>query len=181
VGPNANAGSGFSRISESQATKTSSGSSRSSQERTGSGSAPPSSAPSGTARPAAARENFKDALLTEIRKSKAVFYNTVVAQAQKIEIAEDRVTFTFAAAHGTLRSMFEQNRAWLEGLAQQVAGRKIVVTSANGGESPTAPAAVTETPTPDRKTALKEQAMADAGVQALLEVFPAEIRDVEEM
>ena len=26
-----------------------------------------------------------------------------------------------------------------------------------------------------------EQALADAGVQALLEVFPAEIRDVEEM
>ena len=33
----------------------------------------------------------------------------------------------------------------------------------------------------DRKIALREQAMADAGVQALLEVFPAEIRDVEEM
>ena len=33
----------------------------------------------------------------------------------------------------------------------------------------------------DRKSALKEQALADAGVQALLEVFPAEIRDVEEM
>ena len=33
----------------------------------------------------------------------------------------------------------------------------------------------------DKKSALREQAMADAGVQALLEVFPAEIRDVEEM
>jgi hypothetical protein len=33
----------------------------------------------------------------------------------------------------------------------------------------------------DRKLALKEQALADAGVQALLEVFPAEIRDVEEI
>ena len=30
-------------------------------------------------------------------------------------------------------------------------------------------------------TALREQALADAGVQAMLEVFPAEIRDVEEM
>ena len=34
---------------------------------------------------------------------------------------------------------------------------------------------------PDRKTVLREQALADAGVQTLLEVFPAEIRDVEEM
>ena len=33
------------------------------------------------------RGNFKDALLAEIRKTKAVFYNTVVAQAQKIEVA----------------------------------------------------------------------------------------------
>ena len=29
--------------------------------------------------------------------------------------------------------------------------------------------------------AAKEQALADTGVQALLEVFPAEIRDIEEM
>ena len=33
----------------------------------------------------------------------------------------------------------------------------------------------------DRKSSLKEQALADASVQAMLEVFPAEIRDVEEM
>ena len=32
-----------------------------------------------------------------------------------------------------------------------------------------------------KKTELREQALADAGVQALLDVFPAEIRDVEEM
>ena len=33
----------------------------------------------------------------------------------------------------------------------------------------------------DRKSALREQALADAGVQTMLEIFPAEIRDVEEM
>jgi hypothetical protein len=33
----------------------------------------------------------------------------------------------------------------------------------------------------DRKSALRKQALADAGVQAMLEVFAAEIRDVEEM
>ena len=33
----------------------------------------------------------------------------------------------------------------------------------------------------EKAAALKEQALADTGVQALLEVFPAEIRDVEEM
>ena len=36
-------------------------------------------------------------------------------------------------------------------------------------------------PDADKKAALKAQALADSGVQAMLEVFPAEIRDVEEM
>jgi hypothetical protein len=124
--------------------------------------------------------SFKDALLAEIRKSKAVFYNTVVAQAQKIEVAPDRVTFTFSATQGALRSMVEQNRAWLESVAQQIAGRKVTVTSTNGAEN-AAPPSPEESPKADRKSALREQAMGDPGVQALLEVFPVEIRDVEEM
>jgi len=127
--------------------------------------------------------SFKDALLAEVRKSKVVFYQTVVAQAQKIDVTADRVTFTFSASQRALREMFEQNRAWLESLAQQVAGRKIAVTSGNGAD-PAATggaAAVQDAAKLDRKTALKEEALADAGVQALLDVFPAEIRDVEEM
>ena len=44
-------------------------------------------------------------------KSKAVFYNMVVAQAQKIEVAGDRVTFTFSPTQRALRDTFEQNRA----------------------------------------------------------------------
>jgi hypothetical protein len=77
--------------------------------------------------------------------------------------------------------MLEQSRSWLEPLAQQVAGRKVVVTSANGGDHGAGPQPLPEPAKADRKTALREQALADAGVQALLEVFPAEIRDVEEM
>jgi hypothetical protein len=68
---------------------------------------------------------FKDALLAEIRRGKAVFYNTVVAQAQRIEVTLDRVTFSFLPNQRALRDAFEQNRAWLEGLTLQVAGRKI--------------------------------------------------------
>jgi hypothetical protein len=150
---------------------------------------------------------FKDALLAEIRKSKVVFYNTVVAQAQRIDVAVGKVSFTFSPNQRTIRDMFEQNRSWLESLAEKIGGRKTIVESAQADAGPPAggtraPAAVT-TPTPtsggtgaavgsesarpgpdtsgDRKTALKEKALADAGVQALLEVFPAEIRDVEEM
>jgi hypothetical protein len=134
-----------------------------------------------------ARPSLKDALLAEIRKSKAVFYNTVVAQAQRIEVGGDRVTFTFSPAQRALRDQFEQNRGWLESIAQQAAGRKIVVASVQTEVEPPAAAATKEAAggPPDsaamKKSALREQALADAGVQALLEVFPVEIRDVEEM
>ncbi len=107
----------------------------------------------------------------------------MVAQAQKIEVAATRVSFTFSPTQRTLRDVFEQNRSWLESLAHQVTGRQIAVTSAQSAE-PGASGAQTAMEAPvktDRKSTLKEQALADASVQALLEVFPAEIRDVEEM
>ena len=146
--------------------------------------AQPPSPPAVPSTPAASGDaGFKDALLAEIRKSKGVFYNTVVAQAQKIEVAATRVSFTFSATQRTLRDVFDQNRPWLESLAQQVTGRQIAVTSVQSAEPGASGAQpVMEAPVKtDRKSTLKEQALADASVQALLDVFPAEIRDVEEM
>jgi DNA polymerase III gamma/tau subunit len=131
--------------------------------------------------------NLKDALLAEIRKSKMVFYNTVVAQAQRIDVAGDRVTFTFSSNHRALREMFDQNRGWIEAAAQQVSGRPIAVVARQNGQGDSSEVAASSAPEKeadaarDRKSALREQALADAGVQAVLEVFPAEIRDVEEM
>jgi hypothetical protein len=129
----------------------------------------------------------KDTLLAEIRKSKMVFYSTVCAQAQKIEVAGDRITFTFSPNQRTLLSMFEQNRAWLESVAQQLAGRRMAVAGVQA-DAAGAPAggsgeagAPQEARTADKKSALRDKALADAGVQTMLEVFPAEIRDVEEM
>jgi len=77
-----------------------------------------------------------------------------------------------------------------------VTGRKVTVTSVQG-DGPAVPAAPAtasgngekvqaeskpaDKPAADKKAALRQQALADAGVQALLEVLPAEIRDVEEM
>jgi DNA polymerase III subunit gamma/tau len=126
---------------------------------------------------------FKDAFLAEIRKTKVVFYNTVVAQAQKIDVAMDRITFTFSATQRTLRDVFDQNRAWLESTAEQVARRKVGVSAVQTAEPVSAEPSATAPPDPAavKKASLREQAMADSGVQAFLEVFPAEIRDVEEM
>jgi DNA polymerase III subunit gamma/tau len=127
--------------------------------------------------------DFKNALLAEIRKSKVAFYNTVVAQAQRIEATGDRLTFTFAPNQRALQAMFEEKRAWLEGLAFDVSGRKIALSVIQGDAPPASSgeAAATAAAAAEKKSALREQALADAGVQAMLEVFPAEIRDVEEI
>jgi len=123
----------------------------------------------------------KDAFLAEIRKNKVVFYNTVVAQAQTIELAGDRVTFTFLPNQRHLRQQCEERRSWLESIAEQATGRKLVVTATLAAAPAPGNGQKETPPVPDRKSALREQAMADAGVQTMLEVFPGEIRDVEEM
>ena len=114
----------------------------------------------------------------------------VVAQAQKIDVAGDRLTFTFSSSQRALRDQFEQQRSWLESNAQQVFGRPIAVTAAlvestappaTGAGAQSGPAAAPAQKPVDKKSALRQQALADAGVQAMLEVFPAEIRDVEEI
>jgi hypothetical protein len=139
----------------------------------------PSTAPSD---PLDGRGGFKDAFLAEIRKSKFVFYSAVVVQAQKIEVTADRVTFSFSSSQRALRDNCEQNRPWLESTAQKIAGRRVAVTAvqvdATGSSSGAAPPSNAQV---TKQTELREQVLADPGVQALLEVFPAEIRDVEEM
>ena len=56
-------------------------------------------------------------------------------------------------------------------------GSNVCVTLARTVSAPAAGAS----PQEDKKAELRKQAMADAGVQAMLEVFPVEIRDVEEI
>jgi DNA polymerase-3 subunit gamma/tau len=158
--------------------------------RAGSRTSTPAQVASDFSRPVPPAANFKDALLAEIRKSKAAFYGMVVAQAQKIEIAGDRVTFSFSPAQRALKDQFEQQRAWLESIAQAIAGRTITMAatqgdaaaeSAGGDASAAAGKTAADKTSADKKSALRAQALADAGVQTMLEVFPAEIRDVEEL
>jgi DNA polymerase-3 subunit gamma/tau len=139
------------------------------------------------------RASFKDAFLARIRDTKKVFYNMVVAQAQKIESTADRVTFTFSPNQRALRDQFEQQRSWLDSAAKEVFGRPVAVTAvlSESAAAPAAPsdqrpsqaspAAPTAQKPTDKKSELREKALADTAVQTMLEVFPAEIRDVEEM
>jgi DNA polymerase-3 subunit gamma/tau len=148
---------------------------------------PAAGAPAGAGRPLDGA--FKDALLVEIRAGKVMFYNTVVAQAQSIKVSDDRVTFAFLPTHRMMRDMFEQTRPWLESTAERIAGRKVSVVSeqAEGGATPVPQVdASAETVRPVASTAtggrdLKAEAMSSEAVQAVLDVFPGEIKNVEEI
>ena len=122
--------------------------------------------------------------MNEIKKQKVSFYNMVVAQAQRIELNGDQITFSFSPPQKFLHEQVVQSKSWLEGVAQQATGRRLTVASVHQtGSAVAAGAAATEKdkPASDKKSALREQALADPGVQTMLEVFPADIRDVEEM
>jgi DNA polymerase-3 subunit gamma/tau len=122
---------------------------------------------------------FKETFLAEIRRAKKFFYGAVVAQAQDIEMTGDTVTFTFAPTHRALRAQFEQSRQWLEQEASRIAGRPIAVVGVenDGGTEPEVKPAEDVGPVDD----LKAKALEDPGVQAMLDVFAAEITKVEKI
>jgi DNA polymerase-3 subunit gamma/tau len=134
---------------------------------------------------APASNPLKDRLLAEIRVGKNTLYSLAIAQAQRIDVSNGTVTFTFAANQNVARQQLEQHREWLETTATQIAGRRIEVVVAQG--TPDAAAGSDSTLPASQPTAgpakrdLKAEALSSSGVQALLDVFPAEIRDVEEL
>jgi len=139
----------------------------------------------GSAVPATA---LKEALLAEIQKTKKLFYGTVVAQAQRIDVDAGRVVLAFGPQHRIFKQQVEQNRPWLEELASRLAGRPMTVTAVDGdGPAPTQPADAARgagsaaSGDSDKQSALKQKAMADSGVQAMLDVFGTDIKEVEEI
>jgi DNA polymerase III subunit gamma/tau len=124
---------------------------------------------------------FKDALLAEIRAGKNTLYSLAIAQAQRIDVTDERITFTFAANQNVARMQLEQHREWIESVAQRLAGRRVPVVTAQAAGAAGAPAeAANESAAKAGKRDLKAEAMSSSAVQAMLDVFPAEIRDVEE-
>ena len=123
----------------------------------------------------------KAAILAEIKRAKKFFYGTVVAQAQHIDLVGDRLVFAYTPAQRTLASQVQQNRRWLETLATKVIGRAVAVGTTQEDATSTAPA---EAPAPASDTGpqeLRARAMKDQVVKAMLDVFPAEIGEVEQI
>jgi hypothetical protein len=152
----------------------------------------PPSAPAPEPRPlpaaapaAGAPTDLKEAVLAEVRAARKMLYEVCLSQARRIEAQGDRLVFTFAPAQRMQRQQVEQSRSWLESIASRIAGRKVTVAAVleSGADEMEAAAAAPAAPTPaeDRKARLKAEALSDAGVQAMLDVFGGEIQDVEEI
>lgn len=130
-----------------------------------------------------------------------MFHGTVAALARRIDVGADTITFVFGPTQRVLSRQTMEQRAALEQIAEQVARRRVQVVAIEEGDEPAAaagPAAAgggaaaragaapsgAATPAvsaPDPRSELRERALAHDAVQAMLDVFPAEIRDVEEI
>jgi DNA polymerase-3 subunit gamma/tau len=125
---------------------------------------------------------LKSAFLERVKVAKKFFYNTVVVQAQGIEVDGDRVVLSYLPQQKAMRAQVDTLRAALETIATEVAGRRMaVVTTETASLAAPAPAQPTAGPAaPDRQSQLREQALSDKSVQAMLDVFGTEIKEVEE-
>jgi DNA polymerase-3 subunit gamma/tau len=156
------------------------------------GTASPGSAPARSADPAASSarasvppraagaplpEDLVAAFLDGVRAEKKLLHGTFLSKAQRVEPAQDAIVLTFAPEDRAARAAVERARGELEAIATRVAGGPVAIRIAEGTSTrPASPSA--EDAARER---LRRQALEHPAVQATLEVFPAEIRDVEEI
>ena len=122
----------------------------------------------------ALRGNGTSACMAALQRTKKVLYGTVIAQARRIVLDDDRITFTFGTNQKTLQDQLKDQCSWVEKLASEIAGKKIrVVVEQENVDEPvsTLPSAANES--------RKAEVMDDPIVQAMLDVLPGEIRDIE--
>ncbi|MEO7274450.1 MAG: DNA polymerase III subunit gamma/tau [Vicinamibacterales bacterium] len=125
---------------------------------------------------------LKFAFLERVQVAKKFFYNTVVVQAQRVEVEGDRIVLAYLPQHKAMRVQVDTLRTTLETIASEVAGRRMtVITTEIAAAGAPAPGQPDASPSaPDRQSQLREQALSDKSVQAMLDVFGTEIKDVEE-
>ena len=134
--------------------------------------------------------SLKDSFLSEIKSQKSTFYNLVVASAYSIEASADKIVFAFQPNKKNAKQQCEDQKAWLTTIAEKVAGRPvpvaIVIAEADAAPSPApsslgSPVAAPKGPRDlSSEASAKEEAMANATVQAVLEIFPVDKTTIEE-
>ena len=102
------------------------------------------------------------------------------AQAQRIEVAGDASRSASGRSTASLRKQVEQNRGVLEEIAERRGGTPDAVRGRR--RTPRRPAAARpHGPDEGRQPRLRERALADPAVQAMLDVLPGRDPDVEEI
>jgi DNA polymerase-3 subunit gamma/tau len=127
----------------------------------------------------AALARFRDAFLAEVKRTRGqADWGMVFLPARRVDVAVGSVTFVYETQPKLLASRFEALRSGLGELATSLAGRPMAVTcTVEGGPAAVAAPAGTL----GEKDRLRAAVMSEPAVQALLDVFPADIRDVEEV
>ena len=138
------------------------------------------------------QSGFKDRFLAELKSGKATFYNLVVASAYRIDATPSAIAFVFLPNQRNAKGQCEEQKAWLQSIAERVAGKPVPISIAVAETAASAaPAAsareqsgeLRREPGPDQKNSaeeLKAEAMANSTVQAVLEIFPVEKTTIEE-
>ena len=118
--------------------------------------------------------DLKSACLAVLERTKKVLYGTVIAQARRIVLDGDRITFTFGANQKTLQDQLKEQSSWVEKTASQLAGKKIsVVVEQENVDEPVS------VPPSEANESRQAEVMDNPTVQAMLDVFSGEIRDIE--
>ena len=129
---------------------------------------------------------FKDRFLADVKAGKSTFYNLVVASAYRIDASPAGVTFAFLPNQKNAKSQCEEQKAWLQSIAEKISGKpvpiSVVVADAGAvpAAAPTAPVSPAAAAARASAEDLKAEAMANSTVQALLEIFPVEKTTIEE-
>jgi hypothetical protein len=117
---------------------------------------------------------LKSAILAELQKRHKTTHGMLMTAAERIDLSGDGMVITLKPQ----TKLFDAQRQSIETVAGQVAGRRIAVRAVEGAGGATAAAASEDD---RRKEALKKQAMEQPSVQSLIDVFGADIQEVEEI
>jgi hypothetical protein len=109
----------------------------------------------------------------------------VVASAFRIDVSPSAIVFTFLPNQKNAKSQCDEQKAWLQSIAEKVAGRPVPVSIAvaDAGTQPSPAPTLPVAAGPSQKSSpedLKAEAMANSTVQAVLEIFPVDKTTIEE-
>jgi hypothetical protein len=121
---------------------------------------------------------FREAFLAEVKRSRGqADWGMIFVPAKRVDVAVGSVSFVYETQPKLIATRFEALRPELAVLATALAGRPMTV----GCKVEAGPAAAAPSAQQGEKDRLKAAALAEPAVQALLDVYPADIRDVEEV